>query len=78
MEVLERVGNRVCWLSAIAGIRDDLMRYLPGSRFLPATSVEGKVVVGLKAGPLSFLEEGEDFLAAYHRLRAKVTGTGVL
>jgi hypothetical protein len=54
------------------------MRYLPGCSFLPGTTIEGKAIVGLKAGPLTFLSDGEDFLAAYHRLRKKVIGKGVL
>jgi hypothetical protein len=43
-------------------------------KFLPATTVDGKAVVKLKAGPLTFLEEGEDFLEAYQRLRERIIG----
>ena len=74
MEVLDRVQNRACWLYAITSIRKDLKRYLPGCKLLPGTTIEGKAVVGLKAGPLTFLEEGEDFLAAYHELYKRVIG----
>jgi hypothetical protein len=74
IEVLDRVRNRACWLYAIVGIRRDLKRYLPGCRLLPATTIDGKAVVGLKSGPLTFLEDGEDFLAAYHMLRERVFG----
>jgi hypothetical protein len=77
-EVLDRVRNRACWLYAIARIRADLQRYLAGSRFLFSTTIEGKAVVGLRAGPLTFLEDGEDFLAAYHKLRGRIIGGGVL
>jgi hypothetical protein len=38
------------------------------------TTLDGKAVVGMRVGPKTILEEGEDFIAAYPRLMAKVTG----
>jgi hypothetical protein len=75
-EILERARNRACWLAAISGIRNDLSRYLRSRRFLPPTTVDGKAVAGFRAGPLAFLEEGEDFLAAYHKLHERIVGSG--
>jgi len=77
LEILERARNRACWLAAISGIRNDLSRYRSSSsRFLPPTTVDGKAVAGFMAGRMTFLEEGEDFLEAYHKLRERIIGSG--
>jgi hypothetical protein len=55
-------------------MRDEMVRFLPGSRFLNSTHMGGNAVVGLQAKPLTRLAEGEDFLAAYHELHKQVVG----
>lgn len=69
-----RLGNRACWLVAIVKLRDEIVRFLPGSKLLPPTSIGGKAIAGLKVGPRTWLVEGEDFLAAYHELQRQVVG----
>jgi hypothetical protein len=73
-EVLEALRLLCCRLAAMSRMRDDLAHYLPGSKFLPPTTLDGKAVVGMRVGPKTILEEGEDFIAAYHELKAAVTG----
>lgn len=70
----DRLGNQACKLVAVVRLRGEMVRLLPGSKLLPPTSMDGKAVVGLKAGPRSWLAEGEDFLAAYHELHKEVVG----
>jgi len=55
-------------------LRDRMARFLPGCRFLKPTLMDGKAVVGLRAGPLTRLGEGEDFLAAYYELHQQDFG----
>jgi hypothetical protein len=68
------LGDEVCKLIAIVRLRDEMVRFLPGCEFLPPTSADGKAIVGLQAKPLTWLGEGDDFLAAYHDLRRQVVG----
>jgi len=69
----DRLGNQACKLVAIARLRDQMARFLPGCKLLPPTSIGGRAIAGLKVGPRSWLAEGDDYLAAYHRLYEKVT-----
>ena len=67
-------GLQVCRLLAIADLRDQIVTWLPGSGFLPPTSIDGKAVVGLHARPKTWIIEGNDFLAAYHELHGQTVG----
>ncbi len=40
----DRLGNRVCWLVAIVKLRDEIVRFLPGCKLLPPTSIDGKAI----------------------------------
>jgi hypothetical protein len=51
-----------------------MVRFLPGCKLLPPTSMGGKAIVGLRVGSRTWLAEGEDFLAAYHELHKQVVG----
>jgi hypothetical protein len=66
-----KLGRETCKLLAIAGLRDQIVTWLPGSRFLPPTSIDGKAVVGLQARPKTWIIEGDDYLAAYHVLHGQ-------
>lgn len=70
----DRLGNRACWLAAIVRLRNEMARFLPGCKLLPSKSMDGKAIAGLKVGPRTWLEEGEDFLEAYHELHRQVVG----
>jgi|WetSurMetagenome_2_1015567.scaffolds.fasta_scaffold1195900_1 hypothetical protein len=70
----DRLGNEVCKLAAIAGMRDKMLRILPRSKFLPPTRMDGKAIVGLHARPKTWIIEGTDFLAAYHELHSQIVG----
>ena len=58
----EALSRETCKLIAISRLRDDLVRFLPGARFLPPTTVDGEAAVGMKVGPKTWLAEREDFL----------------
>ncbi len=68
----ERLGDETCKLLAIVGLREEMVCWIAGGRFLPPTSIDGRAVVGMIMGKKTWLAEGEDFLAAYHELNAKV------
>jgi hypothetical protein len=70
----DRLGNEVCKLIAIVKLRDEMVRFLPGCKLLPPTSVDGNAIVGLQAKPKTWIVEGEDYLAAYHGLHRQVEG----
>lgn len=70
----DRLANEACKLIAIGKLRDGMVRFLPGCKLLPPTSMDGKAIVGLHARPMTWLGEGEDFLAAYHELHRQVVG----
>lgn len=70
----DRLGNQACKLVAMVRLRDQMVRFLPGCKLLPPTSIGGKAIAGLKVGPRTWLAEGEDFLVAYHELCRQVIG----
>jgi hypothetical protein len=70
----DRLANETCKLIAIVKMRDRMARFLSGCRFLKPTHMDGKAVVGMQAGPLTRIAEGEDFLAAYHELHRQILG----
>jgi hypothetical protein len=70
----DRLANEVCKIIAIVRLRDELDRFLPGSRFLPPTTIDGNAIAGLQAKPMTWLAEGRDFLTAYHDLHKQVVG----
>jgi len=45
----ERLGLAVCKLTVILKLRDEMIRFLPGAKFLTPTSMDGKPIVGLRA-----------------------------
>jgi len=53
-------------------LRNEMLRFLPGSRFLLPTSLGDKAMVGLQAGPKPWISEGKDFLEAYHELHSQL------
>jgi len=68
----EAAGREAYKLNAIARLRDELARFLPGGELLPVTTIDARAVVGLKAGPKTWLSDGKDFLEAYHELHCQV------
>ena len=70
----DRLSNQACKLLAIVRLRDQITRWLPGGKFLLPTTVDSRATVGFKLGRKAWLAEGEDFLAAYHKLYMKVVG----
>ena len=72
LAAVDEVSREACKLVTITRIRDELMHFLPGSILLPPTSMDGKGVVGMKAGPKAFLAEGGSFLEAYQQLRQQL------
>jgi hypothetical protein len=70
----DRLGNEVCKLIAIVKLRDEMVRFLPGCRLLPPTSIDGNAIVGLQAKPKTWIAEAGDFLAAYHELHRQIVG----
>jgi hypothetical protein len=62
----DRLGNEVCKIIAMVKLRDEMIRFLPGCKLLPLTSMDGKVIVDLQTKSLTWLGEGKDFLTAYH------------
>ena len=62
-------------LIAIARLRDQMTRWLAGGTFLPPTRVGNQVTVGFRVGTRTWLAEGQDFLAAYHKLHEEVGRT---
>ena len=70
----DRLGNETCTLIAIVKLRDQMIRFLPGCKFLPPTRMDGKAVAGLQAKPLTWIAEGGDFLTAYQELHKQVVG----
>ncbi len=70
----EKLGGETCKLLAIVGLRDGIEVWLPGSRFLPPTSINDWAVVGLHARPKAWIAEGKNFLEAYHELHSQIVG----
>ena len=70
----DHLGREACKLVAVVSLRDEMVRWLRGGRFLLPTTVDHQTVVGFKVGPKSWLAEGDDFLAAYHELHKQVIG----
>jgi len=79
----DRLGNEVCKLLAIVRLRDEMVRLLPGSKFLPPTRLDGKArctrltaygkaIVGLQARPKTWIVDGASFLEGYHELHWQV------
>jgi hypothetical protein len=55
-------------------LRDEMVRFLPGARLLLPMRMDGTVIVGLQAKPMTWLGEAKDFLEAYHDLYRQVVG----
>jgi hypothetical protein len=68
----DRFSNEVCKLIAIVKLRDEMVRFLPGCKFLPPTSMDGKAIVGLQAKPKTWIADGQNSLAVYYELRRQV------
>lgn len=68
----DRLSNEICKLIAIVKLRDEMVRFLPGSKLLPPTRMDGKAIAGLQAKPKTWIAEGENFIDAYHELYSKV------
>ncbi len=68
------LGREACKLVAIVRLRDQMRRWMRGGKFLPPTKVGEQASVGFKVGPRTWLAEGEDLLAAYHKLHRQVVG----
>jgi hypothetical protein len=61
-------------LIAIVKLRDEMVRFLPGSKLLPPTRMDGNAIAGFQAKPKTWIAEGDNFLGAYHNLYRKVVG----
>ncbi len=70
----DRLGNAACKLISIVGLREEMIRFVAGGRFLPPTTMDGKAIVGMIKGRETWMAEGEDFLVAYHELHDRVVG----
>ncbi len=70
----DRLANAACKLISIVGLRAEMIRIVPGARFLPPTTMDGKAIVGMMKRRETWMAEVRDFLAAYHRLRDKIVG----
>jgi hypothetical protein len=70
----DQLTNATCNLIAIVKMRDRMVRFLPGGKFMPPTSMDGNSVTGFQSKPLTWLGEGKDFLEAYHALHEQVVG----
>ena len=51
----DRLGNEVCKLPAVVKLREEMIRFLPGSNLLPPTRMDNKVIVGLQAKPRAWM-----------------------
>jgi hypothetical protein len=72
LENKDRLGNEVCKLTAMVKLREEMIRFLPGARFLPPTRRDGNAVVGLQAKPRTWIVEGESFIEAYRELHSQI------
>jgi hypothetical protein len=72
--VLDSVIREAAKRIAMARIRQELMGVLPGSEFLPPTSTDGGVLVGIRTKGKTILTEGPTFWDAYHELWRKAVG----
>ncbi len=70
----DRLGIAACKLISIVGLREEMIRCVPGGRFLPPTTMDGKAIVGMIKGRRTWVAEGRDCLEAYHELHYKVVG----
>jgi hypothetical protein len=70
----DRLGREACKLVAIAMLRDQMTRWLPGGNFLPPTTAENHATVGFKLGRKAWLAEADDFITAYQKLHEQVVG----
>ena len=70
----DRLGSQACKLTAIVRLRDQMICWLRGGRFLPPNKVGDHATVGFRVGPRTWLAEGKDFLVAYHELHRQVVG----
>ena len=70
----DRLANETCKLIAVSRLRDRMVRFLPRCRFLKPTHMDGKAVVGMRAGPLTRIGEGVDYITAYYELHRQVLG----
>ncbi len=70
----DRLSIAACKLISIVGLLEEMIRCVPGGRFLPPITLDGKAIVGMIKGRETWMAEGVDFLAAYHELHDKVVG----
>lgn len=70
----DRLGNETCKLVAIVRLRDEMVRWLRGGKFLPPTMMDNLTIVGFMVGPSTWFGAGGNFLAAYHELHKQVVG----
>jgi hypothetical protein len=59
----DRLGNETYKLIAILKLRK-WSAFWPGCKLISRTSVDGKVIVGLRAKPMTLILEGENFISA--------------
>jgi hypothetical protein len=48
--------------------------WLRGGKFLPPTKLDGRAVVGFHVGGKTWIADGNNFVAAYYSLHARVVG----
>jgi len=70
----DRIGRETYKLLAIVDLRDQILTWLPGSRFLPPTSIDTKAVVGLHSRPKTWIAAGNDIIEAYCKLDGQTVG----
>ncbi len=70
----DRLANATCKLISIVGLREQMIRFVAGGKFLPPTILDRRAIVGMIKGRETWIAEGKDFLAAYHKLHDKTVG----
>ncbi len=74
LKVVSDIRNEAAKLSAIHGLRRELLEMFEDATFLEPTLVDEVAVVGISYGNGEYttMAEGASFLDAYHKLREKV------
>ncbi len=74
LKVVDDIHREAAKLSAIHGLRKELVEMFEDATFLEPTLVDETAVVGISYGNGKFttMAEGTSFLDAYHKLRVKV------
>ncbi len=70
----DQLSIAACKLISIVGLREEMIGFVAGGRFLPPTTMDGKAIVGMIKGRETWMAEGKDFLGAFHKLHDDIVG----